>query len=207
MYRANRVRFNMNHFILKGAKMPRSANTVTIHPAAAALPEAENKSFKTVKVLEELLARSIHLRDLYKSARWQTANMEYRPLRQVLDGHYREQIHLVDTLIDRIRALGGAHKVFARNFIQHDQLSRIFRGRTSITALLSELIDAHDAVLSMARPAAANDGQADHSWLGQVVLTNDLQMRAISKQLMDRERRLHTHATWVTMLDPWAAGN
>jgi hypothetical protein len=61
-------------------------------------------------------------------------------------------------------------------------------------------------VLSTAQPAATNDGQADHSWardfaVGQVVLTNDLQILAISRQLIDRERRLQTHATWVTTLE------
>jgi starvation-inducible DNA-binding protein len=187
--------------------MPLSANAALTNnpPTAMSLSEAEHK-FKTVEVLEELLAQSIHLRDLYKHARWQTANIEYRYVRQVLDDHYREQIHLVDVLIDRIRALDGADRVFANDFLHRDPLSQILRGRASITGLLSELVDAHDLVLSTAQPAATHDGQADHSWarefaVGQVVLTNDLQMLAISKQLMDRERRLQTHATWVTTLE------
>jgi starvation-inducible DNA-binding protein len=187
--------------------MPISANALPINPPTArSLSEAENESCKTVKVLEELLAQSIHLRDLYKNARWQTANMEYRHLREFLDGHYREQIHLVDVLIDRIRALDGADRVFAHDFLHGDPRSQILRGRASITGLLSELIDAHDLVLSTAQPAATNDGQADHSWardfaVGQVILTNDLQMLTISKQLMERERRLQTHAAWVTALE------
>jgi starvation-inducible DNA-binding protein len=185
--------------------MPLSANALTTSlPTATSLSGAENES-KTVEVLEELLAQSIHLRDLYENARCQTANMQYRHLRQVFDDHYREQIHLVDVLIDRIRALDGAERVFAHDFLHHDQLSQILR-RASISGLLSELIDAHDLVLSTAQPAATNDGQADHSWardfaVGQVVLTNDLQILAISKQLIDRERRLQTHATWVTTLE------
>ena len=187
--------------------MPSSPNALPMNShTAASLSEAENESDRTVEVLEELLAQSIHLRDLYKNARWQTANHEYRHLRQVLDGHYREQVHLVDVLIDRIRALDGADRVFAHDFLQHDQVSQILRGRTSITGLLSELIDAHELVLSTAQPAATNEGITDHAWardfaVGQVVLTNDLQILAISQQLMDRERRLQTHATWVTRLE------
>jgi starvation-inducible DNA-binding protein len=188
--------------------MPLSANVLTFNPPAAhSLPEAQSESRKTVEVLEELLAQSIHLRDLYKNARWQTANIQYRHFQKVLDGHYREQIHLVDVLVDRIRALDGADRVFAHDFLHGDQLSQILlRGRASITGLFSELIDAHDLVLSTAQPAATSDAQTHYSWtrdfaVGQVVLTNDLQMLAISQLLMDRERRLQTHATWVTTLE------
>jgi starvation-inducible DNA-binding protein len=184
--------------------MPLSANAITIGPTTfTSLPEAESETCKTVDVLEGLLAQSIHLRDLYKNARCQTASIQYRHLRQVLDAHYREQIHLVDVLIDRIRALDGSDRVFAHDFLHRNPLSEILRGRASITGLLNELIEAHDLVLTMARPAATNDGHADHSRardyaVGQVVLINELQFLATSKQLMDRERRLQTHATWLT---------
>jgi hypothetical protein len=50
----------------------------------------------TMAVLEKLLAQSIYLRDLYRSARWQTAAIQYRRLHQLFDRHYKEQLHLVD---------------------------------------------------------------------------------------------------------------
>jgi hypothetical protein len=116
------------------------------------------------------------------------------------------QIHLVDVLVDRIRALDGADRVFAYHFLHRDQLSEILRGRASTTGFLGELIDAHELVLSTTQPAATDDGQADHSWardfaVGQFVLTNHLQIIAVSKQLTDRDRRLQTHATWLTKLE------
>ena len=75
-------------------------------------------------MLEELLAHSIQLRDMYKNARWQTADLQFRLLRQLFDGHYMEQIQLVDVLVDRIRSLNGAGRVFAGDFLQrHSSLN------------------------------------------------------------------------------------
>src|ERR1700756_410326 len=50
-----------------------------------AVPASENgdaESHKTIAVLTELLGHSIDLRDLYKNARWQTADIQHRRLRQ-----------------------------------------------------------------------------------------------------------------------------
>jgi starvation-inducible DNA-binding protein len=182
--------------------MPIAANDLTIDPpTGASAPVGKSESSKTVEVLEVVLAHSIHLRDLYKNARWQTADIQFRRLRQLFDGHYKEQIHLVDVLIDRIRALNGAGRVFAGDFLHRTQFSQLLRGRASTTHLLAELLDAHESVLSAALPTGANDGRVNRSWtrdfaVGQVVLTNDQQILAVSEQLMHRERMLQTHATW-----------
>src|ERR1700730_12584404 len=83
----------------------------------AASADADAKLRKTIAVLEELLAQSIGLRDLYRGARWQTADIQFRRLRQLFDRHYQEQLRLVDVLIDRIHALNGAGRVFAGDFL------------------------------------------------------------------------------------------
>jgi len=185
--------------------MQAATNDPTIDPPAGTnLTASKSESRKTVEVLEALLAHSIHLRDLYKNARWQTADIQFHRLRQVFDGHYKEQVHLVDVLIDRIHALNGAGRIFASDFLHRTQFSQLLRGRTSATDLLAELLDAHESVLNAALPTAAlptqaKDGQVSRSWtrdlaVGQVVLTNDQQILAVSEQLMNRERMLQTRA-------------
>ena len=179
-----------------------ATNDPTVDPPTSANSTAsKNESWKIVEVLEVLLAHSIHLRDLYKNARWQTADIHFRRLRQLFDGHYKEQIHLVDVLIDRIHALNGAGRVFAGDFLHRTQFSQLLRGRASATRLLAELLDAHESVLNAALPTRTKDGQVNHSWtrdfsVGQVVLTNDQQILAVSEQLMHSARMLQTHATW-----------
>jgi len=61
------------------------------------------ESRRTIAILDELLAQSICLRNLYRNARWQTADVQYRRVRQLFDRHYNEQLGLVDVLIDRIQ--------------------------------------------------------------------------------------------------------
>ena len=127
-------------------------------------------------------------------------------LRQLFDDHYKEQVRLVDVLIERIRALDRGGRVFAGDFLHAAQFSQMLHGRASITCLLGELLDAHEMVLSVTLPAGTNAAQVDRAWMrdfavGQVVLTNDQQILAIGEQRKFRERMLQTHATWVSEIE------
>jgi starvation-inducible DNA-binding protein len=179
--------------------MQAAIHNLPIDPAHSSNATTGNsESSDTVEVLEELLAQSIHLRDLYKTARWQTADVEFRRLRQLFDSHYQEQIRLVDVLIDRIRTLNGTGGVFAGDFLHRRQFSQLLRGRASITRLLVDLVDAHESVLL---PIPAGDGQVNPAWtrdfaVGQVVLSNDQQLFAVREQLLHRERTPRTEANW-----------
>jgi starvation-inducible DNA-binding protein len=161
----------------------------------------KSESSETVEILEELLAHSIHLRDMYKNARWQTADLQFRSLRQLFDGHYKEQIQLVDVLVDRIRALNGAGRVFAGDFLHRTQFSQLLRGRASATLLLADLLDAHESVLNAAQPTGTNEKQLNGSWprdfaVGQVVLTNNEQSLVVREQLTHRKRMPRTQPSW-----------
>src|SRR5271170_4311804 len=155
-------------------------------PAATRLTASETQSYATVAILEELLAQTIHLRDLYKSARWQTADVQHRHMHQLFDVHYKEQIRLVDVLIDRIRMLGGSGSVFAGDFVKDARCPCLPLGRKAASRLVVELLDAHESVLNTALPTRVSE---DHKWardfaIGQVVLTNDQQSWSLSEQLV-----------------------
>jgi len=155
-------------------------------PAVTRLTGSETQSYATVAILEELLAQSIHLRDLYKSARWQTADVQHRQLHQLFDVHYKEQIRLVDVLIDRIRMLGGSGSVFAGDFVKDARCPCLHLDRKAAFRLVGELLDAHESVLNTAQPTRVS---GDHKWaqdfaIGQVVLTNDQQSWSLSQQLV-----------------------
>jgi starvation-inducible DNA-binding protein len=153
----------------------------------------------TVAILEELLAQSIYLRDLYRSARRHSAAIQHRRLHQLFERHYKEQLHLVDVLMDRIRILGGGRQIFARNFRQETQFARALRGNKAAGHLLNELLDAHESVLNTGRPngSAINAQWANDFALGQVVLTNEAQSSSVIEQLADCDPRqgfLRQHA-------------
>ena len=147
---------------------------------------------ETVMQLEELLVHSVLLRDLYKIARWQTCNGELCRMHQLFESHYKEQLHLVDVLIDRVRMLGGAGRVFACDFLKGSQFSSEVRGHRTPGPMVDVLLDTHELVLNVARPVKATE---DHRWanefaVGLVVLTNDLQSVSLGKQrLLQTQRR------------------
>jgi starvation-inducible DNA-binding protein len=159
-------------------------------------PGGDFTAHKTIVLLDELLIHTLSLRDLYKSARCRTADIHFRHLRALFDSHYREQLALVDVLVDRIRALGGASRILAGAFLQGTPPSYALRGTLAINRLFYELLDAHETILSAAHTAGANGLQADPSAVhdfavGQVVLANDLQRCSIGEQLarLDQARR------------------
>ena len=176
-----------------GSAKVQGMNVPTSDPAigSSAIPVtgADASPCKTVAVLQELLTQSIHLRDLYKNARRQFSCIESRDLRQMLDDHYKEQLSVIDVLVDRIRNLGGAARVFAGDFLQRTQFRHSLRGRIAPKRLLHELLEAHESVLDAARP---NGSDEDHLWMrdlavGQVMLTNDVQSWAINERLLGHD--------------------
>jgi starvation-inducible DNA-binding protein len=159
---------------------------------ASASPAGTGRTNKILSLLDELLTHSIRLRDLYKKVRWQTSDIRFHHLRQLVDSHYREQLRLVDVLVDRIRTLGGTDRLFAGVFLQGTQFAYALRGRASPIRWLRDLLDAHESVLSAARSGAKSDTEEDNSMIsdfavGQVVVANDLQSGSVSEQLMRRE--------------------
>jgi len=151
---------------------------------------------QTIAVLEDLLTHTLPLRDLYKSARCQNADIRFRHLRPLFDAHYKEQLALVDVLVDRIRALGGASRVLAGAFLQGTPPYYALRGHLATNRLLCDLLDAHENVQRAAHTAGTQSLQADpcavHDFaVGQVVLSNDLQRCSVGEQLvrLDQARR------------------
>jgi starvation-inducible DNA-binding protein len=112
-------------------------------------------------------------------------------LHLLFDAHYKEQLRLVDVLIDRVRMLGGAARIFAGDLLQSSEFSSGLRGRPARSRLLRELLDAHELILSAAHSGGTSDGQNASAWVrdlavGQVVLANELQGRSIGELLVSR---------------------
>jgi hypothetical protein len=63
--------------------------------------DADSAGRDAVTALEELPAHSIQLRDLYKYGRLHAANIRVHHL---FHSHYKEQLRVVDVLIDRYDA-------------------------------------------------------------------------------------------------------
>src|SRR5215472_10595719 len=62
---------------------------------------------ESVDNLNQLLADTMTLRDLYKKHHWQVAGHTFYQLHLLFDKHYNEQNELVDTIAERIQSLGA----------------------------------------------------------------------------------------------------
>src|SRR5215510_14292329 len=104
--------------------------------------------------LNQLLADTMTLRDLYKKCHWQVAGPTFYQLHLLFDKHYDEQNELVDAIAERIQLLGGISLAMAADVAETTQIERPPRGREEIPVQLSRLIDAHQIIIQQSRPLA-----------------------------------------------------
>jgi len=140
--------------------------------------------------LNQLLADTMTLRDLYKKSHWQVAGPTFYQLHLLFDKHYDEQVELVDSLAERIQLLGGVSIAMAADVAETTQIERPPRGREAVPVQLSRLLDAHQVVIRQTRPLArraselGDDGTND-LLVSDVLRTNELQVWFLSEHLVD----------------------
>jgi starvation-inducible DNA-binding protein len=90
--------------------------------------------------LNQLLANTMTLRDLYKKSHWQVAGPTFYQLHLLYDKHYGEQVELVDSIAERIQLLGGVSLAMAADVAETTQIERPPRGREEVPVQLSRLL-------------------------------------------------------------------
>ena len=140
--------------------------------------------------LNQLLADTITLRDLYKKSHWQVAGPTFYQLHLLYDKHYDEQVELVDSIAERIQLHGGVSLAMAADVAETTQIERAPRGREEVPVQLSRLLDAHQLIIGETRKLArratelADDGTND-LLISEVLRTNELQVWFLSEHLVD----------------------
>src|SRR4030095_5087495 len=142
---------------------------------------AEKVCREGVDNLNQLLADTISLRDLYKKHHWQVAGPTFYQLHLLFDKHYDEQNELVDAIAERIQLLGGVSIAMAHDVAETTIVPRAPKGREAVPVQISRLLHAHEIVLkearTMARLAAERDDQGTNDLLvSDVIRTNELQV-------------------------------
>src|SRR5256884_9339559 len=140
--------------------------------------------------LNQLLADSMTLRDLYKKCHWQVAGPTFYQLHLLYDKHYGEQNDLVDVIAERIQLLGGVSLAMAADVAETTQIERPPRGREEVPVQLSRLLDAHQIIIRDSRKLASravklgDDGTNDLV-VSEVLRTNELQGWFLSEHLVE----------------------
>ncbi len=83
----------------------------------------------SVEHLNQLLADTISLRDMYKKHHWQVSGPTFYSLHLLFDKHAAEQTELVDKLAERIQTLGGIALAMAGDVAEMTRIEKPPRGR------------------------------------------------------------------------------
>src|SRR5580693_5610939 len=121
---------------------------------ALPLEREEPVRLEMTEQLNQLLADTMTLRDLYKKSHWQVSGATFYQLHLLFDKHYEEQSELVDTIAERIQLLGGISIAMAADVAETTRIPRPPKGREEVPVQLSRLLDAHQVVLKEARTMA-----------------------------------------------------
>jgi starvation-inducible DNA-binding protein len=151
---------------------------------------SERACTESVESLNQLLADTMTLRDLYKKHHWQVSGPTFYQLHLLFDKHYDEQNAIVDAIAERIQQLGGITIAMASDVGETTLIPRPPKGREPAPAQISRLLHAHEIVLkearAMARRAAeAGDDGTNDLIVSDVIRRNELQVWFVAEHVVD----------------------
>lgn len=143
-----------------------------------------------VNKLNQLLADTMTLRDLYKKCHWQVAGATFYQLHLLFDKHFDEQVELVDLIAERIQLLGGVSLAMAADIAETTQIERPPRGREEVPVQLSRLLDAHQVIIRQSRvlgrrASELGDDGTNDLVVSDVLRGNELQVWFLSEHLVN----------------------
>src|SRR5262245_46349250 len=160
------------------------------HITRRPLALSEHAARQSVENLNQILADTMSLRDLYKKHHWQLAGSTFYQLHLLFDKHYEEQNVLVDTIAERIQLLGGVSLAMAADVAESTLIPRPPKGRQEVPVQISRLLQAHEIILkearTMARQAAESEDDGTNDLLvSDVIRTNEKQVWFVSEHVVD----------------------
>ena len=146
---------------------------------------------ESVALLNQVLAGTMTLRDLYTKHLWQGSGATFYPLHLLCDKHHDEQAELIDLISERILTLGGTSIAMAADVAATTLLPRPPRDREESSLQLARLADAHERVLHSVRAAVRRatelgDYGTNDLLAGDVIRTNEKQAWIIHDQSQRR---------------------
>ena len=182
-----------NHRVSAQPRLHQRARELQAYGTVSALLPLELEEpvrLEMTEQLNQLLADTMTLRDLYKKSHWQVAGPTFYQLHLLFDKHYDEQNELVDSIAERIQLLGGISLAMAHDVAETTQIERPPRGREEAPVQISRLLDAHQVIIRHVRKLASrastigDDGTNDLV-VSDVLRTNESQVWFLSEHLVN----------------------
>src|ERR1051326_3151270 len=138
--------------------------------------------------LNQLLADTMTLRDLYKKSHWQVAGPTFYQLHLLFDKHFGEQVEIVDEIAERIQLLGGVSIAMAADVAETTRIERPPRGREEVPVQISRLLDAHQIIVGHCRELAERATKLGDAGTNDLVVSDVLRPNEQIGRASCRER-------------------
>jgi starvation-inducible DNA-binding protein len=143
-----------------------------------------------VAKLNQLLADSITLRDLYKKHHWQVSGPTFYQLHLLFDKHFEEQVEMVDTIAERIQVLGGVSIAMGGDVAEMSKIERPPRGREEVPVQISRLLTAHKQIMESCHEIAeaadkSGDDGTNDMVISDILRPNELQSWFIGQHMVE----------------------
>lgn len=150
----------------------------------------DNARKQSIGILNQVLADTMMIRDLYKKHHWQMSGATFYQLHLLLDAHYEEQSKLVDMIAERIMALGGISIAVPQDVAETTKIARPPKGREDVPTQLSRLLEAHEIILRAAHEGAdiadeSGDDGTNDLLVSNVIRTNEPQVWFVAEHLAE----------------------
>ncbi|HUP27978.1 MAG TPA: DNA starvation/stationary phase protection protein [Chloroflexia bacterium] len=141
-------------------------------------------------VLNQILADSTILFNLYKKHHWLVSGHTFYQLHLLFDKHADEQLELIDLLAERVQTLGGIAVSDPRHVAEITKVERPPNGREEVPVMISRLLEAHEVVIKAVREGIEateenKDWGTNDLLMGDVLRTNELQVWFVAEHLVD----------------------
>ncbi len=151
---------------------------------------SDTTRLKNVQLLNQLLADSIILYNMYKKHHWQVYGPTFYQLHLLFDKHATEQLALIDLIAERIQTLGGAAVGMPQDVSERTKIERPPASAETPPVMLNRLLDAHEIIIKQLHECIEateknKDWGTNDLLISDVLRTNELQVWFISSHLID----------------------
>jgi starvation-inducible DNA-binding protein len=151
---------------------------------------SEEVRAKMCEQLNELLADTITIRDMYKKHHWQVSGPTFYQLHLLFDKHYEEQAELADKIGERIQLLGGLSVAMGGDAAKLTKIPPPPMGKEEVPVQISRLLEAHKIIMQKCKDIAdaaddAGDDGTNDLAVSDILRPNELQSWFIGQHLVE----------------------
>lgn len=160
----------------------------TLRVLPIGLPDKARMS--SCRLLNEILADTMVLYNLYKKHHWLVAGPTFYQLHLLFDKHAEEQNELVDILAERVQSLGGIAVGDPRHAAELTTIERPPDGAEEVGVMIDRTLRAHQTILEKVR-AGIKATEESEDWgtndilMSDVLRRHELQVWFIAEHVVD----------------------